>query len=277
VFTGRGVAMQRRTFLASTLAASALAATSPRALTQAGQQAIDENKREFYQLRRYMLSAGPQRKLADDYLRDALVPALNRMEFSPIGVFNVTIGPDMPMMYVLIPSFSVEKLVTVDERLKKDDEYSKAAAAFLNAPAKEPAFKRIESSLMQAFEKMPRLTLPAASASHSPRVFELRTYEGPSDLDHARKIEQMSSGEVDIFTKAGIPQVFYGDTLIGQRLPNLTYMVCFDSLAERDKKWSAFFNSAEWKVLSNDPHFNYESIVSNTTNMMLAPTAYSQI
>jgi hypothetical protein len=87
----------------------------------------------------------------------------------------------------------------------------------------------------------------------------------------------MSSGEVGIFNKAGIPQVFYGDTLVGQRLPNLTYMVCFDSLAERDKKWSEFFNSEGWKVSSSNPRFNFENIVSNTTNMMLAPTAYSQI
>ncbi|MGD0963102.1 MAG: NIPSNAP family protein [Candidatus Acidiferrales bacterium] len=268
--------MERRRFLASTFVASVLAA-SPRVLTQAGPEAGDENAREFYELRHYMLSAGPQRKLTDDYFRDALVPALNRLGFSPAGVFNVTIGPDMPAMVVLIPSLSVERLVTLDDRLKKDAEYTKAAANFLNAPAKEPAFKRIESSLMQAFEKMPRLTLPTASALHSPRVFEVRTYEGASDLDHARKIEQMSSGEVDIFTKAGIPQVFYGDTLIGQRLPNLTYMICFDSLAERDKKWSEFFNSAAWKVLSADPRFNFESIVSNTTNLMLAPTPYSQI
>jgi len=270
--------MQRRKFLASTITASAaLAAASSSALAQAAQQPSDANKREFYVLRRYLLAAGPQRKFTDDYLRDALLPALNRLEFSPIGVFNVTIGPDMPQICVIIPGFSLEKLVTVDGLLQKDSEYSKAAAAFLNAPAKEPAFKRIESSLMQAFEKMPRLTLPPASAAHSPRVFELRTYEGASDLDHARKIEQMSTGEVDIFNKAGIPQVFYGDTLIGQRLPNLTYMICFESLAERDKKWSDFFNSDGWKASSSNPRFNFENIVSNTTSMMLAPTPYSQI
>lgn len=66
--------MDRRKFLASTLAASAVATASPGALAQAGQEAGDANKREFYLLRRYMLSAGPQRKLTDDYFRDALVP-----------------------------------------------------------------------------------------------------------------------------------------------------------------------------------------------------------
>ena len=133
--------MDRRKFLASTLAASAVATASPGALAQAGQEAGDANKREFYQLRRYLLSAGPQRKLTDDYFRDALVPALNRMEFSPIGVFNVTIGPEMPVMYVLIPSFSVEKLVTVDDRLQKDDAYVKAAAPFLERARERACFQ----------------------------------------------------------------------------------------------------------------------------------------
>ena len=271
--------MERRKFLGSSLAATAVAATAPGLLARGPQEgpAAAAGKREFYQLRRYQLSNGPQRKLADNYFRDALVPALNRMEFSPVGVFNVTIGPETPVMYVLIPSMSVERLVTVDDRLMKDDEYSKAAAPFLNAPAKEPAYARMESSLLQAYEKMPRITLPPVSTSKSPRVFELRTYESPSNQDHSRKIEQMSSGEGDIFTKAGIPQVFYGDTLIGPRLPNLTYMLCFNSLSERDAKWDAFRNSPEWKTLSSNPRYAFEDIVSNITNIMLAPTGYSQI
>ena len=271
--------MERRTFLGSSLTAAALAASASKLWAKGPQEgsSAGAGKREFYQLRRYQLSNGPQRKLTDDYFRDALVPALNRMEFSPVGVFNVTIGPETPVMYVLIPSMSVERLVTVEDRLMKDDEYAKAAAPFLNAPAKEPAYARMESSLLQAYEKMPRITLPAASASKSPRVFELRTYESPSNLDHSRKIEQMSSGEGDIFTKAGIPQVFYGDALVGPRLPNLTYMLCFNSLSERDAKWDAFRNSAEWKTLSANPRYAFEDIVSNITNIMLAPTGYSQI
>lgn len=268
--------MKRRKFLGSSLAAAALAGGAPELLARAPQDAA-AGKREFYQLRRYQLSNGPQRKLSDDYFREALVPALNRMEFSPVGVFNVTIGPETPVMYVLIPSMSVERLVTVDDRLLKDDAYSKAAAPFLNAPAKEPAFIRLESSLLQAYEKMPKITLPPVSTSKGPRVFELRTYESPSNQDHWRKIEQMSSGEGDIFTKAGIPQVFYGDTLIGPRLPNLTYMLCFNNLSERDAKWDAFRNSPEWKALSSNPRYAFEDIVSNITNIMLAPAAYSQI
>jgi len=192
-------------------------------------------------------------------------------------VFDVTIGPETPSIYVLMPSLSAETLATVETHLAEDTEYNKAGAAFLNAPAKEPAFDRMESSFLQAFEKWPRIVLPKATATRGTRIFEMRTYEGASDQDHKRKVEMMQSGEADIFTKAGAEQVFYGDTLIGSRLPNLTYMLAFPSLADRDKVWAAFRGSDEWKALSTQPKYTFETIVSNITNLILAPTAYSQI
>ena len=266
--------MQRREFLASTLAVSALSVAGPAGYLQA--QDAGDKAREFYQLRRYHLTNGPQRKICDDFFREALLPGLNRLGISPVGVFTLTIGPETPAYYLLMPSLSLEKLALVEFHLAQDDQYLKAGAGFLNAPAKEPAYVRMESSLMQAFEKMPRLTLPAATASHAARVFELRTYESPSDQDHRLKVEMMQS-EGDIFAKAGFWPVFYGDTLIGSRLPNLTYMLGYESLAERDKKWAAFVNSPEWKSLSGQAKYSFEDLVSNITNLMLTPTAYSQI
>ena len=96
--------MERRTFLTSTLAASALAATAPRSYLQGAQETAEGKGREFYQLRRYHLISGPQRKICDDFFRDALVPALNRLGSSPIGVFDVSIGPETPSIYVLMPA-----------------------------------------------------------------------------------------------------------------------------------------------------------------------------
>jgi len=194
--------MERRKFLASSLAASALAATTPGNYAQAAQGATQSKGREFYQLRRYHLNSGPQRKLCDDFFRDALAPALNRLAISPVGVFDLSIGPETPSIYVLMPGLSAEGLATVETRLVQDAEYLKAGAAFLNAPAKEPAFDRMESSFLQAFEKWPKIVPPAATATHGPRVFELRIYEGATDQDHRRKVEMMQSGESEIFTKA---------------------------------------------------------------------------
>src|SRR5579864_4746193 len=94
--------MERRKFLASSLAASALAVTAPASALEAAQGNMAAKGREFYQLRRYHINAGPQRKLCDDFFRDALIPALNRLGIGPVGVFDLSIRPDTPSIYVLM-------------------------------------------------------------------------------------------------------------------------------------------------------------------------------
>jgi NIPSNAP len=279
--------MHRRKFIAASLAASALAAGKSAAARPPGTIATPDSEgqdagqnapgREYYELRRYMLRSGPQVKLANAYFEQAFVPAANRLGMSPVGVFNVTAGAMSPSLYVLIPSTSLETLVHLDARLTADGNYVKAAADFLEAPATAPAYERMESSLMIAFEGWPKLQTPAATAAHGPRAFELRTYESPSDRDHVRKVAMFNSGEFDVFHHAGFQSVFYGDTLVGSRLPNLTYMLAFDDLSNRNKLWSAFGGSAEWKKLSSDTRYAFEEIVSNITNVILSPAAYSQI
>ena len=263
--------MDRRQFLTSSLAASALSA---------GQQAPGGTGgagREYYQLRRYSLQNGPQRKLADGFFRDALIPALNRLGIRPVGIFSAVIGPESPSLYVLMPGTSVETLVTADVRLEKDAEYLKTGAPFLNAPATAPAYARMESSLMLAFEGWPKLTVPPVTAEHAARVFELRTYESSTDQDHRRKVEMFNSGEFDVFNNAGFWQIFYGDTLVGSRMPNLTYMIGFPDLSERARMWKAFGADPGWKKLNGSSRYNFEEIVSNITNVILSPTSYSQI
>ena len=289
--------MQRRTFLTSSLAAAALgaasgsesAAKSPQRLysgtetspvTDADSQSgtsSNAGKRLYYELRRYQLTSGPQKKICDAFFQNALIPAANRAGITPVGVFNLTMGPETPVMYVLLPSASLDTLVNLEAHLAGDTQYMSAGAPFLSATAAAPAYQRIESQLMIAFEKIPGIMLPAATATNAARVFELRTYESPSDLDHKRKVEMMQSGEEKIFDKAGFSQVFYGDTLIGPRIPNLTYMLSFESLATRDQHWTAFASSPEWKAMQANPRYAFDEIVSNISNFILTPAPYSQI
>jgi NIPSNAP len=264
--------MQRRHFLSSSLAASALSASASNAM---GAQA--NTAREYYELRCYKMQSGDQPKLAHKYFAEALIPALNRLGMKTIGAFDLYLGPETPALYLIIPSASLETLATSELRLAHDDEYLKAAEPFDAAPAKQQAFGRMESSLMIAFEGYPQLTVPPATAKNGARVFQMRTYESPSLRDHRRKVEMFNSGEFDIFAKAGFWNVFFGDTLIGARLPNLTYMLSFPDLSELDAKWKAFAEHPDWKKLSSEPRFTFESIVSNITNYILRPTSYSQI
>ncbi len=265
--------MQRRHFLTSSVAAAAAALTPTNALAQAA----SGKGREYYELRKYQLQSGPEPKLLQRYLADALIPALNRLGFSPIGAFNLDLGPQTPALYLLIPSANLESLVTTDLHLAKDDEFMKAAAPFWNAPATAPGFLRIESSLMIAFEGWPRVVVPPVTAQHGKRIFQLRTYESPTPQDHVSKVDMFHNGEFEIFARSGFWQVFFGDTLIGPRLPQLTYMLSFPDISEIEVKWKAFLTDPQWLKLTAQPKYSSEAIVSNIDSLILKPASFSQI
>src|SRR6185437_5876490 len=230
--------MERREFLKSALAGSALLTSSQIPLR--GAQIAEDHTSEFYLLRRYRLATGPQRKWCDEFFRDALIPAANRMGIKPVGVFTVMIGPETPTIYILMPSRSLETLVDIEARLLDDTEYLKSGTAFLNASALQPSFDGLEVSLMRAFPHMPRLRLPNATATHSSRLFELRTYHSRSQAEHSRKVEMIDTAEIELETRTGLGPVFYGDTLIGPHMPNLVYLLSFESLAARERGFAAF-------------------------------------
>jgi len=266
--------MQRRNFLAASIASAGLAAAG----AGSAQTTSPGRQREFYQIRRYHLQNGPQTRLTEAYFADALIPALTRMGFGPIGAFRLEYGPETPAFYLLIPAGSAEALAMIDLHLADDSAFLSAAAPFWEAPATAPAFLRVESSLLAAFSGWPRLTPPlSGSGAKANRIFQLRTYESPSDRDHVRKVEMFNSGEFQIFVDAGAHPVFFGDTLVGQRLPNLTYMLSFAGLAELDASWKRFVADPAWKKLSTSPRYAYEEIVSNISNLILSPLACSQI
>jgi hypothetical protein len=260
--------MHRRDFLAGTLATSALAASSG----LNAQTTDKERPREFYQIRRYSLQSGPQVAMTEKYISEALIPALAKRD-KPIGAFRLDVGPETPAFYVLVPILAPAMAGGLELELSHDEEYVKAAEPFWSAPASSPAFLRIESTLLAAFEGWPRITPPAKDK----RIFQVRTYESPSYRDHILKVQMFHSGEFEIFKNAGFRPVFFGDTLIGPRMPSLTYMLSFSDLAELDAKWNVFRNDPAWKKLSADPRFAFEPIVSNITNLILSPLAESQI
>jgi hypothetical protein len=264
--------MERRDFLKSALGSAVGASV----LAAAGGAKAAEEGREYYQLRRYQLNSA-QARGSLDYFSNALLPALNRLKIAPVGVFNVTIGLTSPNPYVLMPCASLETLARLDEHLLADADYQKAAKPFFTAAAAQPSFTRIDSSLLQAFAKYPKLTLPAAAAAKKTRIYEIRTYESPNEQDHQLKLEQMQAGEAEIFQSVGAWTVFFADTLVGTRLPKLTYMLGYDDLAARDRVWTAFAAAPAWKELNSRPRYTAEGLVSNITNEILTPAPYSQI
>jgi hypothetical protein len=257
--------MKRREFLAAGIAGAAGIEAAAASIGKS-----EKAKRQYFELRQYRLLNRGKAGAVGEFLREVGIPAMNRIGIKPVGVFNVMYGPNDPTLYVLLVHSSLESVVTSTERLLADREYSKCD--FVNAAYAEPAYVRIESSLMVAFKDMPKLEVP----EKKPRIFELRIYESHGSKAAKKKIEMFNEGgEIAIFKKTGLQPVFFGETLIGPKMPNLTYMLAFDDMAMRDKRWPIFGSSPEWKKLRANPA--YKDTVSNITDIILRPTRYSQI
>ncbi|MBW3622717.1 MAG: NIPSNAP family protein [Armatimonadetes bacterium] len=267
--------MDRRSVLLSTLAVAALTASIT------GMAEARENRRtppqQYYELRVYTLPDPAKRDRLEAFWRDAAIPALRRLNYGPVGLFREREESDAPKLYVLLTASSPEMLLNADRRLEADAQFRKSGAEFLRLPPNDPPYARYESSLMAAFSGMPRLEVPAAAKADRPRLLELRTYESHSERAHLKKVEMFDTGEIDLFRRTGLTPVFFGRTLIGPRMPNLTYMLVFDDMADHDRSWKTFVNHPEWKKMSATPGYTDKEIVSGIRRVFLVPAPGSQI
>jgi hypothetical protein len=230
--------------------------------------------RELYELRTYKVDSGQQQGL-EAWLAEAAVPAWNRIGIPKVGVFVPRDAAGS--VIVLLVHESAESLVTATSRLLADAEYQAKGATLIDAPADAPAFARVESSLLLAFAGMPKLEVPA-SAKGADRVFQLRVYESPSTKTNQKKIEMFNeAGEIAIFRKVGLNPVFFGEALVGAKLPNLTYMLGFENQAALDAGWKAFGEDPGWKALKAKSEYADKAILSGITNTVLRPLGASQI
>jgi hypothetical protein len=245
---------------------------------EAGQAPAGQPSPEFYVWRQHVLRNGPQPRVLAEFLRTAAIPALNRLGHKPIGAFEVVAGLPSPTVFLLTPCSTLEGLAALDAGLEADAEYARAGAPYIDAPATDAPYVRQEVSLLAAFSKMPRVEVPAATATKGPRLFELRTYENPGEKAQRAKIRMFSEmGEIEIFRRSGLTPVFFSRTIVGPHMPNITYMLVHENMAGREKSWDNFRNDPEWKKLASTPGYSDAEIVSNITTVLLRPAAYSQI
>jgi len=103
----------------------------------------------------------------------------------------------------------------------------------------------------------------------------LRIYESPNEDKARLKVEMFNEGEMDIMREVKLGPVFYGETLISGDVPNLTYMLSGDNLESHQEHWKGFIGHPEWDRIKKIKR--YAGTVSKVTNVMLAPTKYSDI
>lgn len=248
---------------------------SPNLVSQSWGQR-NETKREYYQLTIYHFNSATQEKMLDNYLQNALLPALHKMNIKNIGVFknhsNDTL--DNKTIYVLTPIGSLDGIVKINSTLNIDKEYNSNGAEFINAVYTAPPYTRMETIVLHAFALAPKLQVPKLNGPRKDRVYELRSYESATEKIFQNKVKMFNEGdEIGLFKRLNFNANFYGEVIAGGKMPNLMYMTCHENKTERDANWKAFASDPYWKKLSAMPEYQHN--VSHIDISYLFPTDYS--
>jgi hypothetical protein len=131
------------------------------------------------------------------------------------------------------------------------------------------------SGVWVALGTWPQQTPPVQWKGRSSMLYELRIYECvPGRLPDLNK--RFDTITLKLWDKHGIKQAGFWTTVIGEANQTLYYMLAWDSLTDREKKWNAFQADTEWHVARAKTEEN-GPIVANVKNFILAPTSYSAV
>jgi len=257
--------MTRRKFVPALAAGGALVSTA------------QSKAPSIYEIRTIHLRNTPdnQRSRVTDFLQHAAAPAFARAGIGPCAYFASSIAEDTPFIMTIASYPSLAAMDQQRAKLSSDTEFRKALRSYNAQPGLN--FERIDGMLGRAFASFPEIIVPADAASRPARIFELRRYESNNSATLAQKISMFESGEIGIFQRLGMRPVFFAETIVGPKMPNLVYMLSYDDLASREKLWKAFGSDPEWQKMRAVPGNTDAEIVSNISNSLLQPLAFSPV
>ena len=232
--------------------------------------------RDYYQIQTYRINGKAQEARIDNFLKNAYLPALHRAGIKAVGVFKPqpTDTVFKNQVIVLLPLSSLDQLEKLNNTLLKDPVYQTEGADFLNAPFDNVPFLRKESILLKSFPEAPEIFIPKHPTKPSERIYELRSYEGPTQNLFLKKVKMFNEGgEIKLFKTLDFNAVFYAEVISGPTMPNLMYLTTFSDMASHNAHWDAFRNHPDWKKLSALDE--YKHTVSKSVIMLLNPTDYS--
>ena len=236
-------------------------------------------QKDIYEIQVYRLKSEGQLNATDGYLKDVYIPAMHRLGVKQVGVFKPLSNDtaEIKRLVVITQYISLDVWRKTKLNITSDPVYVSAAKSFLDADTSSLPFSRLESTILEAFPDQPKL-IPTTLKSNPDAVYELRSYESPTEELHRLKVNMFNAGgEIVLFKRLDFQSVFYADVLSGSRMPNLVYMVVFASLAARDEHWKAFGASREWKTVSTDPTYRNNVSVNHIDSWLMHRTSYSDL
>jgi len=254
--------MKRRKFINATTTLAA--ATIPLGCAATNQVIADtqqeEAEKELYEIRTYEIAWGGNTKLLMSYLKEALQPALMRAGSNSFMLFE-EIGNTTPKKIRAFISYPNAATYVKAQSLQSDAAFVTAAKVY--SVFEKPIYNRYSSSLLLAFDGLPKMNDPVEDAS----VFELRIYEGYNEDAVRRKIMMFNDEEIPLFEKVGLNAMFYGEMISGPLRPCLVYMLNFKDMEAHGAAWKKFIESPEWNEMVVKPI--YANTLSNIRNYFL--------
>jgi hypothetical protein len=203
--------------------------------------AATEKRARFFALESFKLKAGTQLPRLHEHFGKTLVPKLANIWSGPKIFLEALVAPHLPQVAAIYGFNSLDELWSVHAKSMADPDLVKAFEALESGP--EPAFETLDTTLLEAAPYSPEI---APASDGRARIFELRVYHSPTYRQLGALHERFSGPEIKIFHRVGIHPILYSSTLFGQNIPNLTYLIPFESLAAREKAWTAFAADPEW-------------------------------
>ena len=106
-------------------------------------------------------------------------------------------------------------------------------------------------------------------------IYELRMYRCVPGRMSAL-LSRFENETLRIWEKHGIRQAGFWTTLIGKSSEEITYMLAWDSMAEREKRWGTFLADPEWVAVIAKTEKDGQ-LVENISSQLLVPTAFSAV
>jgi NIPSNAP len=106
-------------------------------------------------------------------------------------------------------------------------------------------------------------------------LYELRVYDCvPGKLPAL--LQRFETKTIKLWERHGIRPAGFWTTVIGESNQQLIYMLAWESLAERERKWSVFMSDPEWleaRAMSEKDG----PIIARISSQILEPTTFSSV
>ncbi len=108
-------------------------------------------------------------------------------------------------------------------------------------------------------------------------IYELRVYQAsPGTI--AALSDRFGKHILKFFDRHGIKVIGFWETEIGDNIPELTYMLAFKDLGERQRTLDAFHADPEWEAIRVQTNREFgREMFSKASIKVLKPTSYSPL